>query len=79
MALTKHMTAGDLLRIRRLMSEGVTEVNVIQKTIFLHSSRIKEVLKAGLPKAEAAPVKKQTAKQKAQAAAPAAAKVDPVS
>lgn len=46
--VTKHMTSGDLLRIRNLMRAGVLDIGIIQQTVKIHASRIQQVLDAGL-------------------------------
>ena len=45
MALTKHMTTGDVLRIRKLINAGVTDVKQIQEEgVLIHAHRIQEVI-----------------------------------
>jgi len=83
MAFTKHMTGGDLLRIRKAISEGVTDIGKIQERgILIHATRIQEVLDTESEVAAAAPVKKAAPKKKTaaeRAKEKATAKVDPLS
>lgn len=48
MAVRKHMTNGDLLRIRKFMAQGIVDVGVIQQTVLVHASRIQQVIDVGL-------------------------------
>lgn len=46
MATTKHMTSGDVLRIRKMLARGITDIAVIQSEVKVHASRIQQVIDA---------------------------------
>ena len=45
MALRKHMTQGDQLKIMKLLRSGVTSMEEIQSVVFIHESCIRAVAK----------------------------------
>jgi len=56
-----HTTQGEILRIQKLLRNGITEVEDIQKQVFIHASSIQKIVdlwkdqnkKTGKPKKKA--------------------------
>ena len=71
MALTKHMTSGDILRIRKCIARGIDTVKGIQEEgVLIFGSRIQEVIdvEPSRPAFLAAKHKKETIAAAAKAA-----------
>lgn len=77
--MRKHMTNGDKLRIIKLLRSGVTEMEEIQKVVFIHEDRIKEVAKAYKDEIQAGQKEAKAAAAKAAKEAKAKKDVDPIS
>ena len=68
--MRKHMTNGQMIRIKKLLSNGVTDMAELQAVVPVHADCIKQVAKVYL-ESQKADGKKPAAKKKAA--------VDPIS